>query len=112
MGKLTLNPDPTFKTKVGIPLPGGKKAPVGFEFKHKDRDQLKDFMERAVDMTATEMVTEIAVGWEFDDELNAENIERLTKNYMGAGRAIFDKYVEELGQVKLGNSEGSLEDSM
>lgn len=44
MAIFKIKADPTFKAKVGIPLPGGKTADVEFEFKHRTIDAWKEFV--------------------------------------------------------------------
>lgn len=39
--KFVLDPAPTFKATVNIPVHGGETAPVVFEFKHRDREALE-----------------------------------------------------------------------
>lgn len=103
MAKFSLDPNPTFQATVEIPLPGGEKAPVKFTFKHRDRDGLRAFMDGTPDKDAADVVLEAAAGWDLDDEFNAENVKRLVTNYLGAGRAVYEAYVVELAQVRLGN---------
>ncbi|SER52324.1 MULTISPECIES: phage tail assembly chaperone [Pseudomonas] len=95
-----LDPNPTFDALVAIPVPGGSKADVKFTFKHRSKTELEDFLSTNKDMDDTTLVKSIADGWELDDEFNDENIGRLLNNYIGAGSAIYVKYLEELYQAK------------
>lgn len=45
MTKLKLNPEPTFKATVGIPVPGVGNVDVEFTFKHRTRKAITDFLE-------------------------------------------------------------------
>lgn len=100
---LCLKANPTFKAKVGIPVPGGEPVQVEMEFRHRTRDELVKFLESSADMNDDEAVMAVITGWGLDDKLTRENVHRLTQNYYGAGRAIVDKYLAELTQARLGN---------
>lgn len=98
MAKLSLTANPTFKAKVGIPVPGAKPVEVEFTFKHKNRDQIKAWSAAAEDSDRTngDGILDIALGWELDDEFTVENANRLCNEYMGAAAAIFSTYLDEL----------------
>lgn len=94
--KFTLEPSPTFKAVVNIPVAGGKPAPVEFIFKHRDREQFKDFVEGLTDRKDVDVVMDIASGWDLDDAFDAASIEKLVTRYMGAFNAICEVYFTEL----------------
>lgn len=96
MARLRLNPEPTFKAKVSIPVPGSSPASVEFTFKHKTRAQTKEWIEGLADGSDTAIVQEIVVAWELDDEFTPENVARLCENYLGAAAAILSTYLAEL----------------
>ena len=105
--KLTLQANPTFKTVVGIPVPGEKDvAPVEFIFKHRTKSELKVWRE-AINLDdegiTLEHILDIAQGWDLPDEFNAENVTRMLDQYPGSGLAIFAKYISELQDARLGN---------
>lgn len=95
MPKLKLNPEPTFKAKVGIPVPGTRPVDVVFTFKHRTRDVLMEWVETSSNDTDVQSIMDCATGWELDDEFNAENVDRLCNNYPGAGFAIVRTYLDE-----------------
>lgn len=101
--KFKLDPNPTFSAKVALPVHGGATVEVGFTFRHKTGDQLDEFLKTVADRSVVESMLEVVAGWELDDELNAENMERLVQNYQGASRAISAAYIEELTQARRGN---------
>ena len=103
MAKIRLNPDPTFKTKVSIPVPGASPAPVEFTFKHRTREAIVAWMDEVKDKTDVELVQDVASAWELDDEFNAENIARLCNNYAGAGTSILSAYISELAGARSKN---------
>ncbi|WP_312272230.1 phage tail assembly chaperone [Pseudomonas sp.] len=95
-----LDPNPTFDALVAIPMHGGGTADVKFTFKHRSKTELEEFLSTNKDMDDLTLVKSIATGWELEDEFSDENIQELLNNYIGAGSAIYVKYLEELYQAK------------
>lgn len=89
--KLSLNPPTTFKHKVDIPVAGGKAVPIEFEFKYRNRDELRAYMES--EQTNEDAVLDAVVGWALDDEFNEANVRRLCVGYPGAAYAIVTTYL-------------------
>lgn len=103
MAKLKLNPDPVFKAKVPIPVPGSAPVKVEFTFKHKTRQQVLAWMEDRREDDEVGVFREIVAGWELDDEFSDENIKRLCDNYAGAGFVVLHTYLDELRGARQGN---------
>ena len=129
MAKFKIDQDPTFKKDVDIPRLNGTFNKVPFEFKYRDRKELaklfagwnqafKDdqdrFDEKGDDITLIditdahidrqiEQVSELVVGWGFDDKLTPDNIRKLVETSAGAGDAIVKAYQEAFAAVRLGN---------
>lgn len=103
MAKLKLNPDPTFRAKVTIPVPGSADVPVEFEFKHRTRDEMDAFLKKAPELQDAALILEIASGWELSDAFTEDNLNRLAQNYIMAPQAIFHAYLEELTKAKVKN---------
>lgn len=101
--KFSLAPNPTFKAKVLIPVPGQSAEAVEFTFKGRSREAFREFMESLKDREDADVVMDIASGWELDDAFDKSNIEKLCENYLGAARAVIEKYLSELTQARLGN---------
>jgi len=96
MAKFKLQPDPTFKAKVKIPVAGESKASeVEFTFKFRGRDELTALLERNKTQGRVATVMEMAVGWELSDEFNEDNIRLLDETYIGALDRVADTYWEE-----------------
>lgn len=119
----------TFKADVEIPRVGGTTNKVTFEFKYRDREELaalfvgwqqavKDDQKRfkemgdeitLVDITAAnierqvEQVSQVVVGWGFDDKFTPEAIRALVKTSAGAGDAIVSAYQNAFKVVREGN---------
>lgn len=107
---LKLNPNPTFKTKVAIPVPGAEAVPVEFEFKH--------FGKKAYDAWLAEVkktkrpyldaVLDISSGWSgvelesgANADFNRESVNALLEIYPGAGPAIVEAHGAALYGLKL-----------
>ncbi len=103
MAKIQQKADPTFKVKVPFPVAGGPAVDVELEFRHRTKKQLEEFAETRKGKTDAETFLEMVVGWELDDELNAENVSLLLEHRMGAGLAAYTKYIDELYKHKTGN---------
>lgn len=102
MARLKLNPDPTFFSKVEVPVPGGT-AEVGCTFKYRDREDLAKWVEATKDAGDAEVLIDCMSGWDLDDEFNAESAKRLCSSYPGASYAIVARYVRELAGIRQGN---------
>lgn len=102
--KFTLNPKPTFKKKVPLPVPGDGFESVEFTFKHRSRDEYREFLDGLKDRTDdVELLMDIASGWELEDAFDAENIGRLVQGYVGSARAVLGTYIDELSKAREGN---------
>ena len=100
--KFTLTPNPTFKAKVGIPVPGAGVSFVEFTFKGRTRQQLQDFLEDK-DGLKLDAVMLMASGWELEEPFDEEHVEKLLDNYLGAFDAIQTTYLRELTEARTGN---------
>lgn len=102
MLKLTTNP--TFKTKVGIPVPGGKAVPITLEFRAKTRAELTQWLEDNKETPVFELVRGIVCGWaDVDEPFSEQSLEKLLDVYPGAAIVIFNRYAEEHSNGKSGN---------
>lgn len=100
--KFKLQPNPTFRAKVEIPVHGGKAVAVEFEFKHRTRDQVAEFF-KDTQRSDVDTILEVLAGWELDDQFCRDSVELLVQNYAGAAPAIVARYIEELIQARKGN---------
>ncbi|USE78906.1 phage tail assembly chaperone [Cupriavidus gilardii] len=113
-----INPNPTFTATVTIPVPGGKPEKLKLTFRHKSRDQAKDYFDRiakeaaeAIESGKTDDVArerraleEIVAGWEdVDQPFSGDALEQLLQNYHGAATAILDTFTTELNLARRGN---------
>lgn len=99
-----INPEPTFKALVTIPVPGGKPMALDLEFRHKKRDELKTWFESFSNRTEAECLMDVIVDWHnCDMKFDQEALELVLQNYTRAAAAILGKYTEEVTGAKLGN---------
>lgn len=115
--KLSLNVAPTFKAPVTIQIPGGGEADILFTFKHRTRDEFKAFTDSlkarsdaAADGAAqgegpkdTDVLLDIASGWDLDEPFDAVSLEKLVQRYMGAAQAVIAAYFGELTGARTKN---------
>lgn len=103
MPKFKIDPAPTFKAPVPIPIAGGDPAMVEMEFKHRDKDELDAFIKSRTSKQDADSVMEMVVGWDFEDEFSEANVKRLVKKRIGAPLAIFTTYIDELVKARTKN---------
>lgn len=104
---LKLIPSPTFRAKVGIPVPGQETLEyITCEFKHMTRDAFRVFSERvtAGDVGELESLMEMLVGWEgVDMPFSRDAVASLIQAYHGAAYVIAQDYARELTAARMGN---------
>ncbi|OXE36906.1 MAG: hypothetical protein CGW95_04795 [Phenylobacterium zucineum] len=100
--KFSLAAKPTFTAKVAIPVPGEGTADVEFTFKGRTREQLLSMLE-SEGKTWVDVVMDMASGWELVEPFDAEHVQQLLDNYLGAFQAIQNTYLKELTAARLGN---------
>jgi len=103
MAKLTLNPNPTFKAKASIHVPGGRKAEIEFKFKYRDSDEFKEFVDGLEGRKDIEILMDIACGWDLEEAFDEKNLETMTKKYIGSARAVLETYMGELTGARAKN---------
>jgi hypothetical protein len=98
---LKLQPNPTFKVKVGIPIPGDKRHDVTFTFNHMTRTEFDKFSFTDVEIDG---LMRICAGWDgVEADFSRETLQRLCDVYPGSAFAIADAYARELHGGRLGN---------
>lgn len=102
-----IQPAPTFTVPVEIPRHGEEPAKIKVTFRHKSRDEMKDFLERADKSDASQdiaLVNEMIAGWEGPDmPFSDEAIALLIQNYQGAVPALVQAYSLEILQARRKN---------
>ncbi len=106
MAKLKLLPTrkPTFTKSVKIPVPGAVSAEIGFRFKWRTRDEMREWIETInADTSNVAILRDMLDGWELEDEFNDENVGRMDQEFPGACAAIYAAYLSESTGAKTGN---------
>jgi hypothetical protein len=99
---IKLEPSPTFRAPVAIPVPGDGGFDIDFEFRHKTTEQRDKFV--ALHQFDLDAVREIIVGWKDDSvAYSDEALVVLLSNYPGAATAIITAYLRELAGARRGN---------
>lgn len=102
-----LQPAPTFTVPVEIPRHGEEPAKIKVTFKHKSREDMAEFLERAGESKAEQdvaLMREMIADWEGPDmEFCDESIQLLLQNYQGAVPALVLAYSLELTQARRKN---------
>lgn len=102
---LKLDPAPTFKATVNIPVAGSKEgADIVCEFVHMTKDAYAAWAAREESMTDAERGLEILKSWQGPDQpFSAESLGKLFQNYPGSAYAITFKFATELNKNRSGN---------
>lgn len=67
-----------------------------------DEDAANDVIQKGLGR-ATEIIMEVASGWDLDDEFSDENLATLCSRYPGVHQQIWEKYNERVRGNRLGN---------
>lgn len=100
-----LQPNPTFKSKVALSVPGSdKQATIEVEFKHLSRPKIKSFFEGLEGKTDAEALAEIMLGWSGPDEAYCvDALQALLDNYPASAGELFDAYRRDLMESRRKN---------
>lgn len=101
--KFSLDPNPTFKGEVKIPVAGDKPGVIEFIFTYRDRDELAAFTEKTQGREDWVNVMDMASGWDLDDPWGEQSVKKLLVKYHGAAMAIYEAYYSELFKGRQGN---------
>lgn len=99
-----INPEPTFRSVVSIPVPGADPMDLELEFRHKTKDELKAFFTGFEGRDDIDCLMEVVAGWHnCEAQFNRETLSDLLQNYPRANTAILGKYAAETVGSRLGN---------
>jgi len=101
--KLSLADEATFKATVIIPIPGGKTAEVEWVFAWMPRKEFKEFVENLAGAEDVDALMDISRGWDLDDQFGKAAVEKMTQKYIGAARAVLDKFIAEITGARAKN---------
>lgn len=102
--KITLTVKPTFTATVAIPVPGEISADVVFTFKHRTRDEFKEFITSLPGSEDIDVLMDIACGWDLEEPFDRASVEKMMQIYMGAAKPIIETYISELTGARTKNS--------
>ena len=103
MAKLTLEANPTFTADVGVPVAGAPDVLVPFNFKHRARTELLQWLKELDGKDKVTAITDCVTAWGFEDEFTPANVGRLLEQRIGSGDAIVNTYTEELIKARTKN---------
>lgn len=104
-----LQPTPTFKAAISIPVPGGVEGKIEFVFKRLGKKALRTLFKSISDNDGVEredsdVLAEIVQGWSgVDEEFSQEALETLCDAYPGAVTAIIVGYNKQMMEGKAKN---------
>ena len=102
---LPLTPEPTFRAKVDIPVPGKKPHKLELIFKWRDLDEFRVWFDGIGNYESdTDAIMDIASGWDHKLPFERENVEKIVKGYIGSAGAVIQKYMQENTGARQGNS--------
>jgi hypothetical protein len=99
--KLTLGRLPDFKLPVKFIMPNGEEAKIVFTVKHKTGGEIEELYQTGA--KDAEFITNIACGWDLEEEFNSENADMLVKLYPAAAIALASAYVGALAGQRVKN---------
>lgn len=100
-----LQPNPTFKAKVPVSIPGqDKPQAIEMEFRHMSREAMREYFESLPGQSDAEALARIVVGWsDVDQAFSPEALAVLLDNYPSAAGLIFETYRNELFEARRKN---------
>lgn len=103
-----LQPNPTFKETIAIPVPGGEPGKITFEFKRLGKKALrtlfKSLTEGEDEREDADVLSEIIVGWAgVDEKFSKAALETLCDAYPGAATAVILGYNKAMLEGKAKN---------
>ena len=101
--KITLADEATFKATVSIPVPGGRLADVEWVFAWMDSSDFQEWMKNLAGAENVDALMDISRGWDLDETFSKTSVEKLNQKYLGAARAVLDKFISELTGARTKN---------
>jgi len=99
-----LQPDPTFWSKVQIPVTGSEPQPLEVEWRHRTVDDLQAFATAMRDRTPLDVCVDMIVSWrDVEVEFSRDALERLLQNYPLAADTFATSYLAAFRDAKRGN---------
>lgn len=100
--KLTIGPMPDFKLPVKFKLPNGQDATIVFTVRHKKATEVQEMYARE-NLKDFEFITDVASGWDLEEEFNEENVSALVDYYPAAALSLMGSYLGALAGQRVKN---------
>lgn len=100
-----LQPNPTFKAKVALSIPG-ESAPVSIEveFRHMSKSAMRDYFATLGDRTDVDALADIVVGWSgVDAPFDRTALATLVDNYPASAGELFEAFRREAIEARRKN---------
>lgn len=101
--KLTLGALPNFKLPVSFLMPNGDEAKIVFTVKHRKASEIQALYNDDKGISDVQMITELAVGWDLDEEFNDENVKELLDLFPAAALSLTGSYLQALAGHRVKN---------
>lgn len=100
-----LQPNPTFKAKVGISVAGAAKpVEIEVEYRYLKKSEVKEYFENLSGKDDAQALAEIVVGWSGPDQAySTETLALLLENFPAAARDMFGAFSRELLEARTKN---------
>ncbi|UGO53104.1 putative tape measure chaperone protein [Klebsiella phage vB_KaeD_HazelMika] len=93
---------PDFPLNVKFQLPNGVEAEIKYTVKHLKASEIQELYARE-NVKDHEFITEIASGWDLEDEFTPENAQKLVDKFPAAALALTQSYMAALAGVRVKN---------
>ena len=101
--KVTLGALPNFKLPVKFTMPNGDEGKIVFTVKHRKASEIQDLYASENPISDVEMITQLATGWDLEEEFNDENVKQLVEYYPAAALALTGHYLSALAVQRVKN---------
>ncbi len=105
-----LAPNPTFRATVRVTVPGAEPMPIEFEFRHKTRTGLAEWLKGVSKKSDMELAREFVVGWsnvinEAGDQepFSYDALQNLFENFHAASVEVYAGYLKALTESRAKN---------
>lgn len=101
--KLTLAALPDFKLPVKFMMPNGEEQSIVFTVRHMKASEVQEMYSSEKVTSDSDMIMNIATGWNLEEEFTAENAKLLVDYYPSAALALAGSYLQALAGQRVKN---------
>lgn len=94
--KLTLGRLADFQLPVEFSMPNGETASITFKVRHMKASEVQEMYSSESVTSDSDLIMNIATGWNLEDEFNAENAKELIDLFPGVAVALAGAYLGAL----------------